>query len=161
MAAASFTVSVSYSTITVCERGLKDPFNFWTEHHFNQGFAWRPGSANFGTIEGSGQHLVEVVTASGEVPVSGNAARVIEVPFQVPASGVVEIATVESMAGEFPIDIAPGTYALRFECFRPDEGRIPKIRLVFARNDSPAFQILRADPALSPPAELLLIAEPA
>jgi hypothetical protein len=158
MATTSFFLSVSYSQMSVFDSAFDAPFNDWTDRHISQGFAWRDGSVSFRTIEGGGRRLVEVAVLSRDVELSSDAARIIQVPFQVPASGSIEIA---SIADSIPFKLPSGVYQLRFECFRQVSGSEPRIKLTFFRRDDPAFEVLRADAELSLTGELLLNAEPA
>lgn len=154
----SFALDVSYSQIAVFDSSLKQPFNFWTEKHANQGFAWRVGSVSFRTIEDGGHHLVELVVASEDVELSPGAVRIIQVPFEVPSSGSIEVA---SISDGFPLELPSRMYALRFEYFEPSERSEPRVRFVFIKQDDPTFDVLRADPALSLIGELLVEASPA
>jgi hypothetical protein len=158
MATTSFFLSVSYSQLSVFDSAFDVPFNDWTDRHIVQGFAWRDGSVSFQTIEGGGRHLVEVAVLSGDVDLSSDAARIIQVPFQIPASGSIEIA---SIADAIPFELPSGVYQLRFECFQQVNDSEPRIKLIFFRRDDPAFEVLRADAELSLSGELLLDAEPA
>jgi hypothetical protein len=116
MSTITFPLSVSHSQIAVFDSALDKPFSFWTDRHVQQGFAWRPGSVSFGTIEEGGRHLVEVVTASEDTQLAADAVRVIQVPFEVPASGNIEVA---SVVQGVPLSLPAGKYALRFEGFQP------------------------------------------
>jgi Competence protein J (ComJ) len=158
MSSVEFPILVSYSQVTVFDHSLERPFNQWTDKHVAQGFSWRPGSAAFRTIAEGGPHLVTVVVdvAEDEQPLS--AVRIVDVPFEVPADGTIEIGSVSDCS---LIDIPSGTYTLRFECYEPVSGQAARIRFVFARNASPIFHIVRADPGLSPEEELLLSASAA
>lgn len=152
------TVSVSYAQLSVFDGSLDRPFNDWSEKHVVQGFAWRPGSVAFHTLEDDCDHIVVVSLELGEADPSRDAARVIDVPFEVPASGAIEIGGIfDSTALEFP----PGTYQLRFEGYEQADGEIPKVRLSFRRTDSPCFRIVKADAGLDPGMDLLLTASPA
>ena len=158
MATTSFPLNVSYSQVAVFDSDLALPFSMWTDRHANQGFAWRPGSVSFRTIEEGERYLLELAVHSGDVELSSDAARIIQVPFEVPASGSIEVA---SITDSMPLELPSGVYALRFECFRQESGSEPRIKLVFIRSDDPKFEVLRADAALSLTGELLLTASPA
>jgi hypothetical protein len=159
MATTSFVLTVSYSQIGVFDSTLAQPFNMWTERHVDQGFAWRHQSVSFRTLVEAGRHLVEVIVTDGEVEPSPEAVRVIQVPFAVPSSGSIEIA---SIADAFPLELQAGIYALRFEAFRPEEeGLDPRVRFVFIRREDPTFEVMRADAELSLHSELLLTASAA
>jgi hypothetical protein len=158
MTTAMFGLSVSHYQILVFDGDLADPFNHWTETHANQGFSWREGSVAFGTVEGGGNHVVEVAVTSDEVDLSPDAVRIIQVPFEVAASGSVVVA---SILGEKRLNVPPGRYALRFE-YVPVKGDLdPRANLIFIRHDDPGFKVLRADDELSVPDELLLSTRPA
>ena len=158
MAAASFFLDVSYSQVAVFDSALEHPFNLWTERHVRQGFAWRPGSVSFATLEEAGQHTVDIDIVSDDVPLSPEAIRIIQTPFEVPQSGSIEIA---SISDNVPLQLASGAYVLRFEDFPARDGCQPRIRFVFVRSEKPSFKILRADPELSAGSDLLLSATPA
>ena len=51
-------LSVSYGQIVVHQSGVDDPFNFWTDAHLVQGFAWRSESTGFRTLDQYGEHRV-------------------------------------------------------------------------------------------------------
>jgi hypothetical protein len=148
-----FPIFVSYSQVTVFAHSLERPFNQWTDKHVAQGFSWRPGSAAFRTIAEGGQHLVTVTVDVTEDEQPPGAIRVIDVPFEVPADGSVEIGSISDSS---LLEIPRGTYTLRFECYEPVSGQTARIRLLFTRDATPAFSIVRADPELSPEGELLL-----
>jgi hypothetical protein len=153
MSSVEFPIHVSYSQVTVFDHSLERPFNQWTDKHVAQGFSWRPGSAAFRTIAEGGQHLVTVTVDLTEDEQPPGALRVIDVPFDVPADGAVEIGSIsDSSVPEIP----PGTYRLRYECYEPVSGQTARIRFLFTRNTNPTFEIVRADPELSPEGELLL-----
>jgi Competence protein J (ComJ) len=157
MATTSFVLSVSHSQIAVFDSAVAQPFSMWTERHVSQGFAWRNASASFRTIASGGPHLVEVAVLSSDVELSLDAARIVQVPFEVPASGAIEIA---SIADSLPLELPSGVYQLRFECFRQRSGSEPRIKLTFIRRDDPIFEVLRADAELSLTDQLLLYASP-
>lgn len=155
----SFSLDVSHSQVAVFDSGLQQPFNGWTESHVNQGFAWRPGSVSFATIEEAGRHSVSLDVVSGNVGVSPEAIRVIQTPFEVPQTGAIEVA---SVSDSVPFSLPPGTYALRFEYFCASAVSDPWIRFIFIKMVNPSFEILRADSGLSTKAgDLLLSAAPA
>ena len=154
----SFSLFVTYSQVAIFKASLENPFNDWTESHIRQGFAWRPGSVSFQTIEDGGTHAIEVVVEAGAVEISSQATRVIEVPFEVPDDRPVQIA---SISDEVSIEISPGRYTLRFEYIRSKNDGEPTIRLVFTPSGNPKFQIVRADPELRPADQLIVTADPA
>lgn len=158
MAATSFPLYASYSQLCVFLSSLQQPFNDWQQAHVDQGFAWRSGSASFRTLEEEGEHLIELAVSKQAVAVSEAAVRVIEVPFDIPSDGDIEIA---SISDSTPISLPPGKYMLRCELFEMNEDGAFPVRLTFIASTSDEFKVVRADDALSPPAELLTDAAPA
>lgn len=152
------TIAISYSQLAVFDHSLERPFNEWTDRHVAQGFSWRPGSVSFRTIEESGPHLVTVGLDANKSEPAQDVIRSIDVPFEVPSSGTIEIG---SIADSVLFELPSGTYQLRFECCVRSNIAIPKIRLSFYRNSNPRFDVVRADPELNPDTDLLLIASPA
>jgi hypothetical protein len=153
-----FPLMIFYSQLSVFDRSLDRPFNDWTDRHVAQGFSWRPGSVAFGTIEEGGRHIVTVGVGWGSEEPAVDAIRVIDVPFEVPKAGVIEVA---SISGGVPLRLPAGTYQLRFECFDQGNSSTPRIRLSFWREGKPQFKLVRADSELSPRGDLLLTASPA
>lgn len=151
-------LEVSYSQVTVFDSSLERPFSFWTEKHVSQGFAWRPGSASFRTIEESGLHSMEIIVSNDDPEISADAQRVIEVPFEIPSSGEIEVAGISDNRA---LSLPPGTYALRFECSSDENTSSGKIRFIFIKSINPKFRLLRDDSDLSCERELLLTATPA
>jgi Competence protein J (ComJ) len=154
----SFSLDVSYSQVAVFDCSLNKPFNFWTDKHVAQGFAWRPGSVSFGTLEEAGPHSIAVLVTSERADVSPSAVRAIQVPFRVPDSACIEVA---SIADSARINVPSQMYALRFEYFNRNGNPEPHIKFVFIVTHSPKFEILRCDESLSPTGDLLLTASPA
>lgn len=153
--ARTFTLSISYSQVAVFDRALERPFNFWTDRHAAQGFAWRPGSVSFRTLE-EGLHHVSLMVTTADVDISSGAVRAIQVPFKVPLHGEVEIA---SIANSVPLQLPARLYALRFECLAGNA--VPEIKLTLMMVDCPTFKIIRSDMQLCPAGELLVTASPA
>lgn len=154
---ASFPLNVSYSQIGVFLETLDDPFNHWEQTHFEQGFAWRPGSACFRTIEESGAHEILLVMSDHQTAPDPKAVRVIEVPFEIPHAVGLEIA---STADSVQLKLPPALYSLRFELFPKNGAGISLVRLLFAANPTAGFCVLRADRELQVPHTLLKNAEP-
>lgn len=149
----NFQVFVSYSQLSVFDASLTNPFNRWTSAHVAQGFCWRPGSVSFNTLAESGKCNVELLEERTEVSLSPSSIRVIEVPFEVPSTGVIEVASISD--GQ-RVRLAPGPHALRFEALSE-----LAIRFVFIKGRESRFSILRADSNLAPTYPLLETAEPA
>jgi len=156
--ATTITVEVSYSQLSVFASSLKQPFNDWTERHVSQGFAWRPGSVSFRSLVESGPHSIEIDAVDRMGSVHDDAVRVVEVPFEVPADGDVEIG---SITETIPVSLPAGSFLLRCEFLQSASSGNEHVRLTFARSDTPQFAVVRADPELMPDEELLTEAEPA
>ena len=153
----TFPLDVSYAQIAVYATTLESPFNDWTDKHVAQGFAWRPGSVSFRTLEEAGQHSVTVAIAEHVGSVSADAVRVIDVPFDVPADERIEIA---SISDSEEVAIPAGRHLLRCEFLRP-RGGTTLVRFTFGTRDDAAFRIALADADLSQEGGLLTTAEPA
>ena len=151
-------MNVSYAQVAVFNHSLEQPFNAWTKKHVQQGFAWRPESVSFRTIEEAGLHSVDVIISSKDVRLSPGAVRIIQVPFKILPPGDIEIASISDAAA---LSFPEGIYNLRFECFAPSGNIGPNIRLVFSNTNSPSFKIYRADADISLVHDLLLTADPA
>lgn len=143
----SFELLVSYSQIAVFLRDLENPFNEWTEQQVRQGFAWRPGSVSFRTLQEFGKSRVELIESSFCEFSQDKCVRAIEVPFELPRGKELELA---SISDSHVIPINPGTFQLRFEAFKDDV-----IRVSFLRNCQPRFKVLLADPELEVPLDFL------
>ena len=158
MTATVVTLDVLYGQLAVFSSDLTHPYNDWTEKHVAQGFAWRPGSVSFRTLVESGTHSVEVDIVERLGPISANVIRAIEVPFDVPTGGAIEVG---SIANTVPLSLPTGRFLLRCEFSRTDRSGVELVRLSFSKNDTPRFAILRADATLSTAGELLTNASPA
>lgn len=112
MAMISIQMNVSYSQLAIFCSSLSQPFNDWEQRHVDQGFAWRLGSVSFRTLTEFGIHLIEVNVVDVFDSVSTAAVRVIDVPFEIPVSGDVEIA---SISDSVPLSLPSGQYCLRCE----------------------------------------------
>jgi hypothetical protein len=152
---APFVLEVAYSQISAFQSGLKDPFNDWTDRHVAQGFAWRPGSVSFRTLDGEGPISVTVTKTTAFEP-SPSALRVIQVPIRVAKEGALEIATITDSV---EIEMKEGEYVVVFEHGRDDKGVMWCV-FHFTAQTGPAG-VLRADPELAPGPELLMEARPA
>jgi hypothetical protein len=100
-------ILISYSQICAFDPSLDRPFNDWTPRHAVQGFAWRPGSVAFRVDEDAGDGgvvRVRVSVATSPPDVVG-AAGAVRVPFEAPAEGAVEIA---SISESLPAKVPPG-----------------------------------------------------
>ncbi len=154
---ATLSIEIAYAQLAVFDATLASPFNDWTDAHVRQGFAWRPGSVSFRTLDSAGSLAVEVLRDQIYESKS-RAQRVIVVPFTIPEHGNIEVASIGSGAC---FHLPPGEYELTFEHGRNVDGRL-WAGLYFVRTEKPVLaRILRADADLSPPAVLLMTANPA
>lgn len=151
-------IEVSYGQLAVFLSSLRQPFNDWTDHHVSQGFAWRPGSVSFRTMAEAGRHAIEIDLVDHVGALHPEAVRVIEVPFEIPADGAIEIG---SVAETVPLALPAGVFLLRCEFLQPADAAGERVRLTFAKSDTPRFSVVRADPELSVGSELLTTAQPA
>jgi hypothetical protein len=154
----TFTLEVFYAQIAVFDSRLVNPFNDWSDIHARQGFSWRPGSVSFATLDPSGPIAVTVARSSAASPTDAVLERAIRVPFAIPDHCEVEVATI---SGSAPLQLAEGQYALTFR-----HGRLLNGSMWATLSFEPAAmvakaEILLADEALHPPAELLMAADPA
>lgn len=156
--ASKITVNVSFSQLAVFHSALQQPFNDWTEKHVAQGFAWRPGSVSFRTLVEAGPHSVEIDVAQDVGALSLGVVRAIEVPFEVPVDGAIEIG---SISASVPLFVPPGSFLLRCEFSGPAGDAVGRVRLVFANTNAAHFAVVRADALLSAKGGLLTTAEPA
>lgn len=156
--AATIRFEVSYSQLAVFASALSQPFNDWTDQHIAQGFAWRPGSVSFRTMSEASLHLVDIEVVDRLGAVRPDAVRAVEVPFEVPADGAIEIG---SIAETLPVTLPAGSFLLRCEFLRSTEDGGERVRLTFAKEDAPRFSVVRADSELTICGGLLTTAEPA
>lgn len=150
------SIDVSYAQLAVFDPALQDPFNDWRPEHVAQGFAWRAGSVSFATLEDGGRIDVQVRLASKSPTLLPETRRAIQVPFRVPDSGAVEVA---SIAGGKQVEVPAGEYLMVFEHGIADDRMWA--RITFVRDRSPRFAVLVADDALDPPDPLVTDAAPA
>lgn len=156
--ATTIRFEVSYSQLAVFASALSQPFNDWTDHHVAQGFAWRPGSVSFRTMSEAGTHLVDIEVVDRLGAVHPGAVRAVEVPFEVPADGAIEIG---SIAETVPLTLSAGSFVLRCEFLQSPGEAGDRVRLTFSKEDAARFAVVRADPELAVSSELLITAEPA
>lgn len=100
---------ITYSQLAVFNSDLENPFNDWNASHVRQGFSWRPGSVSFRTLFETGMLQVRVVFDADAQSLKYQPKRGIRVPFEVTASGLVEIA---SISDGFQILVSPGMYSV-------------------------------------------------
>lgn len=156
--ATTVSLEVSHGQIAVFASSLKQPFNDWTDQHVSQGFAWPPGSVSFRSIVEAGRHSIEIDVANHVGGLHPDAARVVDVPFEIPADGAIERGSISDSA---PLSLPVGSFLLRCEFLQPASAAGERVRFTFAKKDVPHFAIVRADPELSASGELLTMAQPA
>lgn len=156
--ATTVDLDISYGQLVVFASSLKQPFNDWTDQHVSQGFAWRPGSVSFRSLVEAGRHSIEIDVANHAGAVHPDAVRVIEVPFEIPTDGAVEVG---SIAETVPLSLPAGSFLLRCEFLQPAGTAGGHVRLTFSKKHPPRFAVVRADPELSADGELLTSAQPA
>lgn len=149
---------MAYGQLSIFASSLQQPFNDWTERHVAQGFAWRPGSVSFRSMVESGQHSVEIGIVEHVGDLDPEAVRAVEVPFDVPTDGFVEVG---SVAETVPVSLPAGPYLLRCEFLHPAGADGERVRLTFGSKDLRHFVVVRADAELSADGELLTTALPA
>lgn len=151
-------LAVFHGQLAVFVSALEQPFNDWTDQHVSQGFAWRPGSVSFSAKVEVSRHDIEINVAKHIGAVHPEAVRAVEVPFEIPADGAIEIG---SIAETVPLLLPAGSYLLRCEFLEPAGAAGERVRLTFAKEDAPRFALVLADPGLSTHGELMTTAQPA
>lgn len=130
----------------------------WTAEHVRQGFAWRPGSVSFRTLEEAGEIDIAVSLTHAVDELGSTAARIIDVPFTVPESGDIEVACIT--AG-FPLALPSGACSLRFEHGIGKDQRMWAKLCFHPATTVVTPRIVRADAELMSPAVLLMEVLPA
>jgi len=151
-----FALNVLYSQISVFLPNLKEPFNNWTDRHVAQGFAWRPGSASFGTLDESGPIDIKVSVREHFEGLLDDSIRAVKLPFRI-EGGEVEIATITESKR---LEITEGEYDLVFQIGRDEQQKMWCV-FEFVPQASSKAEILRADQALKVNEPLIMTAEPA
>lgn len=153
-----FVLQFLYAQVSVFGVPNDAPFSQWTTRHYNQGFAWRPDSASFRMPIEAGYADVNFIVAENLDSLPEDAIRIIEVPFTVPSSETIEVATTTDAV---KITVPRGRYSLRFEVFGPDAELRVRVNFVLSYNDVARFRVIRADPELRLEGDLLTTASPA
>lgn len=156
--ASKVTVDVSHGQLAVFASSLQHPFNDWTDRHVAQGFSWRPGSVSFLTLVESGLHSIEIKIVEYVGALHGEAVRAIDVPFEVPPDGAIDVGSISNAAS---VSLRPGPLLLRCEFLGRTDGSSDRVRLIFATKDTGRVAVVRADKLLSVDGELLMSAEAA
>lgn len=147
---ASFDLHVSHRQVAVFAAELENPFSEWNGRHVAQGFAWRPHTVSFRTFD-DGPLAVTATRRPDDEP-SLAPARVIRVPFEVPADGQVKVAT---RASAKELHLPGGHYDLTFEHGLEAEGQWCRLLFV-ACPVSREAAVLCADAELYPGTPLLM-----
>jgi hypothetical protein len=156
--AVTISVYISYSQLAIFSSALQHPYNDWTDEHVAQGFSWRAGSVSFYTLVEAGVHSVEVDFVKRFPPLDEEVIRAIEVPFDVPSDGAIEVGSISETV---PLAFPSGSFLLRCEFFCPAEGFDGRVRLIFAKESKRHFRIVRADSMISSVKKLLITARSA
>ncbi len=155
---AQFTLEVSYSQVALFDAKLQSPYNDWTDEHVAQGFAWRPGSVSFGTLDDAGPLAVEAFRTKVLDEASSNATRIIVVPFSVPEHGEIEIASISS---DVSITLPPGEYEVTFEHGKSEDQGMWANFYFRAVSAPVSARVIRVDAELRPPTDLVMAAQSA
>ena len=151
-----FIIYVSYSQVSVFHANIESPFNNWLPKHVEQGFAWRAESVGFKTLEENGD-LVVYIAVKSTFELDNDCVRAIRVPFTVPNSGDIEIA---SISDGNELQIVPGNYSLFFETgINAEEGMWG--RFTFCKEYSQQAEIVKSGKNLKISGDLLMTATPA
>lgn len=153
-----FDLDISYGQISVFLSTIPQPFNDWTQAHFEQGFAWRVGSVSFATLKEAGKFIIDVLVTDNIDNNSNNSIRTIEVPFVIPENEQIEIA---SIADSLKITIPSGKYTLKYELLSQEDASKGHIRLIFRKSETKNFLVMREDKKLIAQENLLITANPA
>lgn len=150
-----FRLNVSYAQVGVFDASMEVPFNDWTPECVGQGFSWREKTSFFQTLEEDGplNVLVKVVNQYEALDTSQ---RSIRVPFAVPLSGEIEIA---SISDSHLLTVPTGDYSLYFETWieNGEMWCVFTLSKPFHKN----AEILKCDSELSPTYPLNMDAKPA
>ncbi|MGD8619977.1 MAG: competence protein ComJ [Gammaproteobacteria bacterium] len=147
---------LSYSQLCVFLSSLTQPFNYWSDRNYSQGFSWRNGSASFKTLEEDGDHQINLFINEPVPDLSPNVIRAFKVPFET-QDGKIEIA---SISDSTPLEIPSGVYALQVEFLAVEDGMLPEVNVRLNKGVTDFF-VLRADDEIEVDGELDLKAVPA
>lgn len=126
--------------VTVCWAAIPSPFFVWNERQLGQGFAWRPGTVSFRTLDADGPHDIRICLVRGEPPLPPRAVRVIEVPFLLPVANGIEVG---GRLDTRMLALRAGSYVLRVAFFNA-----PQVEFSFMGDAEPRFAIPVADAAI-------------
>ena len=140
MSEISLKVYLSHSQLCVFLSSLPQPFNDWSDRSFTQGFAWRPGSVSFRTVEGEADHKINFFVDEIVPNLPVDTVRAFRVPFDA-QDGKIEIAGV---CDTIPLDVRACNYILQVEMLALKPGHMPEIN-VRLNEGKVGFYILKAD----------------
>ena len=149
------SIYVSYSQVAIFRADLENPFNDWSTNHVLQGFAWRPESVSFGTLEQDGDLRIALRVMDHFDKIKDNTVRAIRVPFSV-RNGLIEVA---SISDGFKAQIPSGDYSLYFETGKDEKGMW--CVFTFVEMYDPQPEILICDHDLQPGKSLIMKTDPA
>lgn len=152
----SLDIYISYSQIAAFLSSVENPFNDWSAQHVTQGFAWRPGSVSFKTLDEEGNMDV-YIEVNNAITLRKDARRAIRVPFRVSTGEEVEIA---SITESHSIRLPGGNYSLVYQTGRTETGKMWCI-FTFCTDYDVNASILKADDEINPLVPLLMSAQPA
>lgn len=90
----------------------------WTDEQVEKGYSWRPGSVSFKTPVEAETCSIDIVEHRQPGLLAKGA---IEVPFDVPADGTLEVA---SISDSRLIEVLPGKVTLRYEAVGENQLRL-------------------------------------
>jgi hypothetical protein len=157
-----FLLFIGYQQVAVFDPALDDPFNDWGPRHVSQGFSWRSGSVSFRVPTGE-MCVVEVLQGAEPSTLAGAPTRQILTPFEVEKGHTIAVGSItEENNVSVPAD---GKYQLSFELLpggTHDEKKFDcGIRLRFVKENSPVFEIRKADAEMDASSPLDLHSSPA
>uniref|UniRef100_UPI004055B495 competence protein ComJ n=1 Tax=Candidatus Electronema sp. TaxID=2698783 RepID=UPI004055B495 len=152
----SFEIYLSYSQLCIFSSSIENPFNYWSERNFSQGFSWRPFSVSFRALTDEGEYKIFVYIEDDIPDISIGCIRSFRVPFEV-QSYPIEIGSISDTK---IINLPKGKYILQVEFLKITEGMAPEvnIRLNFGETD---FLILKNDDEIVVNGDFDLMAMPA
>jgi hypothetical protein len=133
-------IDVSFTQLAVFNSLLEDPFNDWSDSQVEQGYAWRPESVSFRTLE-DGPHKVEVIISDDLPNPTLDVVRAITVPLRITGHDI-EIASISD--GEL-IPADPGEYQLLCEFIGKRLDGTRRVRITLRRSAAETFAVLVAD----------------
>ena len=144
------TLSIAFSQVALFNSELSEPFNDWSPEHVLQGFAWRPGSVSFKTLDEDGDLDVEFEIIDN-IELADGVERAISVPFRSFSAGQVECATI---TGSFKERLPAGEYQVVFQAGRLNGRQWARFSAIAGGDQQPRILVNDRD---SPPLFPLLM----